>query len=432
LDAFNLLAILISLAAIFAWANARFIRLPNTIGLLILSLLFSLCLVLLGDAGWAGSDALTRILEGVDLSEALLNGMLGALLFAGALHLDLDDLRERRWVIATLATVGVLISTTVVGFGSWLLFRWLGLEIPLIHAFLFGALISPTDPITVGAILRKAGVPPSLMVKISGESLFNDGVGVVLFILILELATGTGGHGTAAAHGVVAGAGEAQLGIQQILHLAGLEIGGGILFGLALGWIVYLLLASVDDYQVEILLTVAMVTGGYALAQQLGVSGPLAMVVAGLLIGNPGRKLAMSDEVIEHMDPFWELVDEFLNAVLFVMIGLEVMILDFDGRFLVAGLAAIPLVMAARWMSVGVPITILRSWRTFSPHVVKILTWSGLRGGISVALVLSIQPGPTRDLLLTTTYIVVIFSIVVQGLTVGPLARRLSGTPDPH
>jgi CPA1 family monovalent cation:H+ antiporter len=262
------------------------------------------------------------------------------------------------------------------------------------------------------------------MVKISGESLFNDGVGVVLFILILELAMGTGGHGIAA-HEAAAG-GQISSGLGQVFHLVSLEVGGGILFGLALGWVVYLLLASVDNYQVEILLTVALVTGGYALAQELGVSGPLAMVVAGLLIGNPGRKLAMSDEVIEHMDPFWELIDEFLNAVLFVMIGLEVMILDFDGRFLIAGLVAIPLVMGARWVSVGLPISILRRWRVFSPHAVKIMTWSGLRGGISVALVLTLQPGPTRDLLLTTTYIVVIFSIVVQGLTVGPLARRLT------
>jgi CPA1 family monovalent cation:H+ antiporter len=427
-ETFDLLAVLITLAAVFAWVNARFIRLPNTIGLLILTLLFSLCIIILGDAGWGASERLTRIMEGVRFDDALLNGMLGALLFAGALHLDLKDLKERRWVIATLATMGVLISTTVVGFGSWILFRWLGMEIPLIHAFLFGALISPTDPIAVGAILRKAGVPPSLMVKISGESLFNDGVGVVLFILILELATGTGGHG-AAAHQA---AEEGQMMVGQVLHLVGLEVGGGLLFGLLLGWIAYLLLASVDEYQVEILLTVAIVTGGYALAQRLGVSGPLAMVVAGLLIGNPGRRLAMSAEVIEHMDPFWELVDEFLNAVLFVMIGLEVMILDFDGRFLVAGLAAIVLVTGARWISVGIPVTLLQRWRSFSPHVIKILTWSGLRGGISVALVLSLPTGAVRDLLLTVTYVVVIFSIVVQGLTVGPLARKLSGPPTPH
>jgi CPA1 family monovalent cation:H+ antiporter len=425
LTPFNLLAILISLAAVFAWVNARFIRLPNTIGLLILSLLFSVGLVVLGDMGLKGSGVLTGILEQMNFSEALLNGMLGALLFAGALHLDLKDLRERRWIIATLATVGTLSSAAVVGVGSWLLFGWLGMGIPLLHALLFGALISPTDPIAVGAILRKAGVPPSLMVKISGESLFNDGVGVVLFLLLLELATGVQGHGAGMTHEALTGSGALFARVGGTLQIIGIEVGGGILAGLLLGWVTYLLLASVDNYQVEVLLTVALVTGGYALAQHLGVSGPLAMVVAGLLIGNPGRKLAMSQEVLEHMDPFWEMVDELLNAVLFVMIGLEFMILDFDSRILAAGLLIIPLVVGARGLSVGLPVAILRKWYRFSPHAVKILTWSGLRGGISVALVLSLPPGPTRNLLLTTTYIVVVFSIVVQGLTVGPFARKL-------
>ena len=424
MDPFDLLSILITLAAVFAWANHRYLRLPATIGVMLISILFSLSLVLLGRAGFQAGESLTGILERVDFSEALLHGMLGALLFAGALHLNLNDLKQRRWVIFLLATAGVLISTAVVGMGSFLLFRTLGLGVPVIYCLLFGALISPTDPIAVGAILRTAGVPDSLLIKISGESLFNDGVGVVLFILILEAASGTGGHALAGATGE-----EIQVlerGIRDILQLVGTEVGGGILFGGLVGWLVYHMLAEVDHYQVEILLTLAIVTGGYALAQALHISGPLAMVVAGLLIGNHGRSFAMSPTVVEHLDMFWELVDEFLNAVLFVLIGLEVLLLDLEARTLWAGLGAIPLVILARWISVATPVQLLRGWRRFSPHAVKILTWSGLRGGISVALALSLPPGPFRDTLVSVTYVVVIFSIVVQGLTVGPLARKLS------
>lgn len=423
MDTFNLLAFLITLAAVFGWVNHRYVRLPGTIGLMVISMAFSLALVGLGKAGVAGTGTVTRIMEGVDFDRALLHGMLGALLFAGALHININDLREQKWVIASLATIGILISTVLVGTGAWLLFGFMGLEIPFIYALLFGALISPTDPIAVGAILRTAGVPKSLLVKITGESLFNDGVGVVLFLLILELATGGGGHGAEAA-GPVTGAAGVSLG--QILNLLGVEVVGGFVFGGVMGWVVYRMLKSVDAYQVEILLTLAIVTGGYALAHLLHVSGPLAMVVAGLLIGNQGRSLAMSEETVRHLDSFWELADEFLNAILFVMIGMELLILELAPGYLLAGLLAIPLVLAARFLSVAVPVIALRAIREFSPHALKILTWSGLRGGISVALALSLPPGPTRDLLLTTTYVVVVFSIVVQGLTVAPLARKLT------
>jgi CPA1 family monovalent cation:H+ antiporter len=310
----------------------------------------------------------------------------------------------------------------IVGGGALVLFRGLGLDVPAIYCMLFGALISPTDPIAVGAILRTAGVPESLQIKISGESLFNDGVGVVLFVLLLEIATGGSGHGAA----VHATDPEAGRGITNVLSLVAREVGGGLLFGGGLGWGVFQMLRRVNNYQVEILLTLAIVTGGYALAQVLHISGPLAMVVAGLLIGNHGRAFAMTPEVVEHLDSFWELVDEFLNAVLFVFIGLEVLVLDLDSRALVAGAAMIPLVLLARLASVGVPLTVMRLFMRFHPHAVKILTWSGLRGGISVALALSLPAGPNKDVLVTVTYVVVVFSIVVQGLTVGPVARRLS------
>jgi CPA1 family monovalent cation:H+ antiporter len=412
---FDLLAILISLAAVLGWINLRFLRLPTTIGLMVLSMVFSLALVALGKAGVADLRFLISALEGVDFDEALLNGMLGALLFAGALHIDINDLRDNKWVISLLASAGVVVSTTLVGLGSWTLFGWIGLDVPFVFALLFGALISPTDPIAVGAILRKAGVPRSLLVKITGESLFNDGVGVVLFLVVLGVAGAGGGHGT----------GHEGVELSRVLHLLAVEVIGGFVVGGFLGWIAYRMLKAVDAYQVEILLTLALVTGGYALAQALHVSGPLAMVVAGLLIGNRGRALAMSERTVHQLDSFWELSDEFLNSVLFVMIGVEVLILDFGPGYLTAGLLAIPLVLLARFVSVSLPVQLLRRVRTFSPHAIKILTWSGLRGGISVALALSLPPGEIRDLLVAVTYVVVTFSIVIQGLTAGRVARRL-------
>jgi CPA1 family monovalent cation:H+ antiporter len=415
MSTFDLVATLITLAAVFGWTNHRFLRLPATIGLMVLSMVFSLVLVALGKAGVADLQFLVEALEGVELDEALLKGMLGALLFAGALHIKIDDLRDNRWVITLLASVGVVMSTLLVGSGAWLLFGWLGLEVPFVLCLLFGALISPTDPIAVGAILRKVGVPKPLLIKITGESLFNDGVGVVLFLVLLEMAGLGQGHGGFSP--------------SQVLNLLGVEIVGGFLFGGILGWVVYRMLKAVDEYQVEILLTLALVTGGYALAQAIHVSGPLAMVVAGLLIGNRGRALAMSERTVQHLDSFWELSDEFLNSVLFVMIGIEVLILDLTPGFLMAGLLAIPLVLLARFISVGLPVQFLKRIRDFSPHAIKILTWSGLRGGISVALALSLPPGEGRDLLVAVTYVVVTFSIVVQGLTVGRVARKLTGRP---
>jgi len=407
MDAFTILAVLTTLAAIFSWLNHRYMRLPNTIGLMVLSLAFSLCLVIIGKLYPPAAEPLRQTLAGAELDRTLLQGLLGAMLFAGALHLDINDLFGRRYIIGLLATIGVVTSTLLVGFASWWLLRALGFSVDLIHCFLFGALISPTDPIAVGAILRKAGIPKSLDIKISGESLFNDGVGVVVFLTLLEVSAG---------HHVTAG---------SIAALLAAEVIGGLAFGALIGWIVYLMLKSIDSYRVEILLTLAIVTGGYALARGLHTSGPLAMVVAGLLIGNRGRSFAMSDKTRERLDAFWELTDEFLNAVLFVIIGAEVIVITYTAGYLLAGLVAIPLVLAARWISVGIPIAALSKKRNFSRHVVKILTWSGLRGGISVALALSLPPGPERSLFVAITYVVVVFSIVVQGLTVGRFVRHL-------
>jgi CPA1 family monovalent cation:H+ antiporter len=286
-------------------------------------------------------------------------------------------------------------------------FQWVGVPLPLIFCLLFGAIISPTDPIAVLGLLKQAKAPRSLETKIAGESLFNDGIGVVIFLVIFEIATGE--HGFEAGH---------------VMGLLLQETLGGIALGLVLGGITYRLLKSINSYQVEVLLTLALVTGGYALAMALHMSGPLAIVTAGLLIGNQGRHLAMSDVTRQHLDTFWELVDEILNAVLFVLIGLEILILTLSGRYLLAGLIAIPVVLLGRFISVSLPVLAFRARRDFSPHVIKILTWGGLRGGISVALALSLPAGPERDVLLTVTYAVVVFSILVQGLTLPPLLRR--------
>ncbi len=409
---FHIFAILTTLAALFAWVNYRFVGLPPTIGVMIIAMVSSLGLVTLGRTGWLDTSTFTTFVQSVDFDAALLHGMLGALLFAGGLHVDVERLMAQRGIITILATFGTVLSTAIVGIGAWWLFGALGLDIPWPWALLFGALISPTDPIAVGAILRTVGVPEALETKIAGESLFNDGVGVVIFVIIEELAVG--GEQVTAGH-------VAELFVHEVL--------GGIAFGAVVGWVLYRMLKSVDNYQVEILLTLAFVTGGYALANALHLSGPLAMVVGGILVGNRGRRLAMSEDTRHRLDGFWELVDEFLNAALFVLIGLEIIVLEITRPILLAALLAIPLVLIARWISVATPVTLLRRRRTFSPHTIKILTWSGLRGGISVALALSLPLGPERDVLVTVSYVVVCFSIIGQGLTIGPIARRLLKAP---
>ncbi len=405
---FNILAALITLAAIFSTFNHRVLGLPNTIGVMAIALGASLLMIGAVRLGIADPGWFAWFRE-VDFDETLLDGMLGFLLFAGALHVNLDDLSAQRAVVGFLATVGVLVSTLVVGLVGFVLFDALGVPVPLPYALLFGALIAPTDPIAVLSILKQAGVPRSIETKITGESLFNDGIGVVVFLALLGFAGG--GHGSDAA---------------SMARLFVVEVVGGIALGLGLGFVAYRLLRGMDNYQVEVLVTLALVTGGYALATALHASGPLAMVAAGLLIGNHGRSFAMSDRTREHLDTFWELVDEVLNAVLFVMIGLEVLVLPFTAGRLAAGLAAIPIVLGARWLAVRSGVAVLERFRRFTPHAVPILTWGGLRGGISVALALSLPPGEARDVLVPVTYTVVAFSILVQGLTVGPLVRGLT------
>ncbi|MBL1277603.1 MAG: sodium:proton antiporter [Ectothiorhodospiraceae bacterium] len=406
----NISAILITVSALFSFINYRFIKLPTAIGLMLISLVVSLLLLGAGKLGWGQLETQARVLlDSIDFNETLMQGMLSFLLFAGALHINLDDLAKQKWVISSLATVGILTSTFLVGGITYYLLDFLGLHLDFIYCLLFGSLISPTDPIAVLGILKSANAPKTLETKIAGESLFNDGVAVVVFIVLLGIATGST---------------EATVGHVALLFVE--EAVGGVAFGFAIGWVTYQMLKQVDNYQVEILLTLALVMGGYALASAIHTSGPIAVVVAGLLIGNQGRMLAMSENSRKHLDTFWELIDEILNAVLFVLIGLEVLVLPFTQDVLLASLALIPLVLAARFISVGIPISLLRLRREFTPGAIKILTWGGLRGGVSVALALSLPASAERDIIVAITYTIVIFSIVVQGLTIGRLVKSVT------
>lgn len=402
---FDIVAILLTLAAIFSLINYKTIKLPNGIGIMLIGLLMSIALIISNKIGLFSTESIENVFSQIDFNDTVLNGMLSFLLFAGALHVNINKLAELADTIAILATIGVAISAGLVSIISYYIFNGLGIEISYMYCLVFGVLISPTDPIAVMGILKKIGAPKSIEVKITGESLFNDGVAVVFFIVVIELATG-----------------QQEASLSHIGLLFAKEAFGGAVYGFIIGYIAFLMLRVVDDYQVEVLITLALVTGGYSLAQHLHISGPIAIVVAGLMIGNHGRKLAMSEKTRNRLDDFWELIDEVLNALLFLLIGVELLIIQITQNYILASLLIIPTVLLSRFISVGVPVALLKFKNSYSPHAVKILTWGGLRGGISVALALSIPAGPWRDPLLTATYAVVIFSILVQGLTIGKVA----------
>lgn len=406
---FEIIAVLIVLTAVFSFVNYLTLRLPTTIGVMLVSLVFSLGIVGMGAFGLESARRHTAlILESIDFNQMLLHGMLSFLLFAGALHIKFDDLADQKWAVTLLSTAGIIASTFIVGGLAWLMLNVLGLPIPFIFCLLFGALISPTDPVAVLGILKTAGVPKGIETMMAGESLFNDGIGVVIFVIILELITG--------GKGVTVG---------NVFALFMKEAVGGALLGLAVGFLAYQMLKRVNNYQVEIIITLALVMGGYALADRLHTSGPIAIVVAGLLIGNSGRAFAMSDTTREHLDAFWELVDEILNALLFMLIGFEVQIVPFTPAYLAAGLLAIGITLLARWASVEGAIRLMHPFGSLSRGSVSILTWGGLRGGISVALALSLPNGPERNVIIVITYIIVVFSILVQGLSLRRLVERI-------
>ena len=403
----DIAAICRAVTALLAYLNHRFVKLPTAIGVMVIALAISLSIVALDVVGL--DYGLRRyeesFLRSIDFSDVLMQGMLSFLLFAGALHVDLSALKKYRWQVATLALAGTALSTAV-GLSLWLVLPWLGIKLGLMHGLLFGALISPTDPIAVMGILKSAGAPKNLELVIAGESLFNDGVGVVIFALLAGmLASGSAPSASAA--------------FELLLR----EAGGGIAFGLVLGALLFYMLKSIDNYQVEVLLTLAAVMGGYALASHLHVSGPLAMVVAGLMTGNGGGALAMSDSTRHHVDMFWELIDEMLNAVLFVLIGMEVLLISFSGPLLLGGAVAIGMTLLARSLTVGLPVAWLPTLFKLPAGSARVLVWGGLRGGISVALALSLPAGPERNTVLALTYAVVVFSILAQGLSIGHVIR---------
>ena len=467
MEIFTIASIVIALSALFGYLNVKFIKLPNTIGLMVIAIVFTLVLFASSLFTSTFLTAAEHLVDAIDFKIVLLDIMLGFLLFAGALHTNFDQLHVQRWPVLVFSTLGVLISTFVVGTLVYFLFNLIGLEVVFIHCLLFGALISPTDPIAVLGILKRAGVPKKLETKIVGESLFNDGVGVVVFLTIMSIATGgapldhtnhakligpvravstnasTTEQNLPVHHQTDLEDGEAETNetangkeagsttVGGVLQMFLQEVLGGICLGLGLGYLVYQLLRSIDDYEIEVMITLACVMGGYSLAHALGLSAPLAIVVAGLIVGNDTvRGTAMSEQTEQYVDKFWELLDMLMNAILFVLIGLEMLILEVRTEYIVASLLAIVIVLVSRYISLLAPVAFFAKRLDFVPHTSTIMTWGGLRGGISIALALSLPAEMNRGLFVTVTYGVVAFSIIVQGLTVGKLANRLIGTQE--
>lgn len=409
MEYFLITTILVTLAAVFGYINVRFLKLPNTIGLMVITIIFTLAVFAISSFDATLLNAEKYIITHIDFKTVLLDIMLSFLLFAGALHTNFEQLRVQRWPVLVFATLGVLVSTFLVGTATYYCLQLLGFEIQYIYCLLFGALISPTDPIAVLGILKKAGVPKKLETKIVGESLFNDGVGVVIFLTIFQIAKGG-----------------SDIDPMDVITLFGQEVIGGILLGLVLGWITYRLMKSIDDYDIEVIITLAAVMGGTVLAQKLHISAPLAMVAAGLVVGNDTvRESAMSTVTENYVDKFWELIDILLNTILFVLIGMEILVLTWEGNYFIAGLLAIPIVLLCRYVSLLAPINFFKKRLDFVPNTNLIMTWGGLRGGISIALALGLTAEMHRDLFLVVTYVVVVFSIIVQGLSVGPLVKKL-------
>jgi monovalent cation:H+ antiporter, CPA1 family len=411
MEQYEIFTFFVCITALLAYINHRFIRLSPTIGIMVLSLGFSLLLIAASGLFPRGLSALTHVISSVDFHTLLMKGMLGFLLFAGAIHINAQNLKEARLPVISLATIGICISTFMIGTILFYVFHFFSIEIGYIYCLLFASLISPTDPIAVLAILKKAKLPKSLELKIAGESLFNDGVAVVIFLTILKVAE----------------TGIENLSVGDISLLFIREAGGGLIFGTVLGYLSFYAVKSIDKYEIEVMITLATVMGGYALADIIHVSGPLAMVVAGIIIGNKSRESGVSDVTRDYLDKFWELIDEMLNASLFMLIGFEMLIIKFNLAILTIGGLTILIVLFSRWVSVAVPVTLLRRKINFENHAIAILTWGGLRGGLSVALALSLPKEMYREEFVSITYLVVIFSIIVQGLTIGKLYNRLKG-----
>ena len=408
---FFIATILVFLSAIFGFINVRFLKLPNTIGLMVITIIFTLGVFALSYFDDTLLNAEKYIITQIDFKTLLLDIMLSFLLFAGALHTNFQQLHVQRWPILVFSTLGVLVSTFLVGTATFYLLMAFGMDVAYVYCLLFGALISPTDPIAVLGILKQVGAPKKLETKIVGESLFNDGVGVVVFLTIFQFASS--GNSTVTAI--------------DVLELFGVEVFGGIILGLLLGWITYRLMKSIDDYDIEVIITLATVMVGTVVAQEFHLSAPLAMVAAGLVVGNDTLRDSSMSEITEtYVDKFWELIDILLNTLLFVLIGMEMLVLTFELNYVIAGVLSIPIILICRYLSLLLPINFFKEKLDFVPNTTLIMTWGGLRGGISIALALGLTQDMHRDLFLVITYVVVVFSIIVQGLSVGKLIKKLS------
>lgn len=409
MDYFIIISSLVFLSALFGYWNVRYFKLPTTIGLTLITILFTLGVFFISSVDDTLLTAERFIITHIDFKVVLLDIMLSFLLFAGALHTDVQKLNEQRWPVLAFATFGVLVSTFLIGIGTFYLLMAIGLDVSFIYCLLFGSLISPTDPIAVLGILKKAGAPKKLEIKIVGESLFNDGVGVVIFLTIFGLASG-----------------KTSFSFTGMLELFAVEVFGGLLLGAFLGWVTYRLMKKIDDYNIEVIITLAAVMTGTVVATYIHVSAPLAMVVAGLIVGgNKTRQTAMSATTEDYVDKFWELIDILLNAILFVLIGMELLVIEFKEIYVLAGLAIIPVALICRYLSLLLPVAIFQKKLDFVPNTAAIMTWGGLRGAISIALALGLTDAMERDLFLVITYVIVIFSIIVQGLTVEKLIKWL-------
>ena len=412
MNSFDIASILLTAAAFGSFVNYRWIKLPSSIGLLLLAIPAGLIGILLKKAGLISYDA-EQFLSHINFQEIVFHGMLSFLLFAGALQINIEDLKSTKLLIAITATLSTFISTLLIGFAFYFLAKSLGYaSISLLYALLFGAILSPTDPFSVLSIITKMSASKKLETTIVGESLFNDGVAIVLFVTILEVIKTAGS--TQVSH----------LQISNVIALLLYQAGGGLLFGGILGWIAYRMLLRIDAYQVALLITVAVATGGYALADKFNVSGPLAMVVAGVIIGNQGRSRAMTDQTRKYVDSFWEVIDEILNAVLFLLIGIEMMTLHLTGNIAIFGLACIVIALIARYISLAIPLTLLRPFHKTNWGTLILLTWGGLRGALSIAMVLSLQQQHIKEIFLPCIYFVVFFAIAVQGLTFGRILKK--------
>lgn len=399
---------LIVLASIFAYLNYRFLKLPSTIGIMVIAIVVSIFLVSFGETVLPRTFGhLNKLMGSIDFTEVLMGAMLNFLLFAGGIHINIDDLKEQFWPVVIFSTAGVVISTFVVAFGVYYLLPLVGLQLPFIYCMVFGALISPTDPVAVLSILKQANVSKALETKVAGESLFNDGMAVVVFTVVMQLAIGN----------------EVDLGVESIIILLMKEAGGGLLLGVVLGWVTSRLMREVDDYIISVLVTLSVVMGGYLIARQMHISGPLTMVAAGLFMGNFNVKFKMKSVTQDYLIKFWELIDEILNAVLFLFIGFELLMIKDLRHFMIPGLVAILVVLLARFISIWGPTKFMSFKTRFSPQTMKVLVWGGIRGGVSIALAMSIPKSEYSTVILSITYCVVVFSIIVQGLTIAKVAN---------